>query len=377
VPLGPCRGGPCRIFMTADAAGGVWTYALDLARGLIAAGHRVRIAVLGPDPSPAQWGQVKAIRNLDVVTTGLPLDWTAAHEAELDRAAAELKRLALASQADLVHLNAPAHAGTGDWPLPVVAATHSCVATWWRALREEPLPPDLAWRAERTGTGMARADAILAPSRSLARALRETYERDLRIDVVHNGRESPPGLPEGPKDCILIAGRLWDRAKNVATVERAAGMMSTPVHAAGPLVAPHGERARLRNVAHLGNLSASELARWYRRTSIFVSLSRYEPFGLSVLEAAHAGAALVLSDIPTFRELWGGAARFVAPEDARGLARVLERLHSSPAERGALAISARQRALRYTLEQMLQGTLAVYARARRRHAQRSARRSAA
>ena len=44
---------------------------------------------------------------------------------------------------------------------------------------------------------------------------------------------------------------------------------------------------------------------------IFVSVSRYEPFGLAVLEAAHAGCALVLSDIPTFRELWQGAASFV------------------------------------------------------------------
>ena len=38
----------------------------------------------------------------------------------------------------------------------------------------------------------------------------------------------------------------------------------------------------------------------------------YEPFGLAVLEAAQAGCALVLSDIPTFRELWDGAALFVA-----------------------------------------------------------------
>ena len=53
------------------------------------------------------------------------------------------------------------------------------------------------------------------------------------------------------------------------------------------------------------------------RTAVFVSPALYEPFGLAVLEAAQAGCALVLSDIPTFRELWDGVALFVAPVIAR------------------------------------------------------------
>ena len=55
------------------------------------------------------------------------------------------------------------------------------------------------------------------------------------------------------------------------------------------------------------------------RAAIFVSSSVYEPFGLAVLEAAGSGAALVLSDIPTFRELWDEAALFAPPGDAAGI----------------------------------------------------------
>ena len=45
---------PRRVLMTADAVGGVWTYALDLAQGLNEADIAVRLAVLGPAPSPDQ-----------------------------------------------------------------------------------------------------------------------------------------------------------------------------------------------------------------------------------------------------------------------------------------------------------------------------------
>ncbi len=56
------------------------------------------------------------------------------------------------------------------------------------------------------------------------------------------------------------------------------------------------------------------MATAYAAATVFASMARYEPFGLAVLEAAQAGMRLVLSDIPTFRELWDGAAIFVGDE---------------------------------------------------------------
>jgi glycosyltransferase involved in cell wall biosynthesis len=95
---------------------------------------------------------------------------------------------------------------------------------------------------------------------------------------------------------------------------------------------------------------------------VFVSVARYEPFGLAVLEAAQAGLPLILSDIPTFRELWDGAAVFVAPDDDAGIADAIERVLADPAESARLAAAARRRAERYTVETMTAGVLGVYER---------------
>jgi glycosyltransferase involved in cell wall biosynthesis len=62
------------------------------------------------------------------------------------------------------------------------------------------------------------------------------------------------------------------------------------------------------------------------RASIYVHPARYEPFGLAILDAALAGCALVLGDIPSLRELWHDAAIFVPTEDAARLSRELTAL---------------------------------------------------
>src|SRR5258706_6592866 len=176
------------VFMSADAVGGVWTYAIELARGLCRAGIDLHLAVLGPRPSSAQQAQAALIKSLSLTITGLPLDWTAIDEDELDDVERELKALAFRSGADLVHLNAPAHVGKAGWPFPLVVAAHSCVATWWQALRPMPLPDDLAWRARRTGAGLALADKVLVPSRAFARSVVGADGAGLPITVVRNGR---------------------------------------------------------------------------------------------------------------------------------------------------------------------------------------------
>ena len=96
---------------------------------------------------------------------------------------------------------------------------------------------------------------------------------------------------------------------------------------------------------------------------VFASLARYEPFGLGVLEAAQAGCALVLSDIPSFRELWRGAAIFVRPDDTAEAAAVMDALLADPDEARRLGALAAERAAACTVEAMTQATLAAYAQA--------------
>ncbi len=79
----------------------------------------------------------------------------------------------------------------------------------------------------------------------------------------------------------------------------------------------------------------------WRRASIYAMPARYEPFGLSILEAGLSGCALVLGDIPSLREHWDGAAAFVAPDDREALRSAIEGLIDSPARRAELGRRAR------------------------------------
>lgn len=66
------------------------------------------------------------------------------------------------------------------------------------------------------------------------------------------------------------------------------------------------------------------------------------------LEAALAGCALVLGDVPTLRELWDGSARFAPPGDDEALHGALAALTARPRDCGPLAGKARRRALALT-----------------------------
>ena len=106
-----------RLMMTADAVGGVWTYALDLARGVAAVGGQTALVVLGPAPSPDQLRDAMAVPALRLIDTGLALDWTAETPAEVEAAAEAVGLLARELRPDLVHLNSPALApATPAWP---------------------------------------------------------------------------------------------------------------------------------------------------------------------------------------------------------------------------------------------------------------------
>jgi glycosyltransferase involved in cell wall biosynthesis len=363
--------------MSADTMGGVWTYALELARGLDRLGIDVHLAILGPAPSPAQRREARRIRSLEMTITGLPLDWTARDAAALAEVPEALQALALGCGADMVHLNAPAHAGAARWPIALTIAAHSCVATWWRATRGGPLPDDLAWRAHHTGAGLAVADAVIAPSYSFKRALVRAYGTGLDVLPVPNGMAWRGGEPRAEKRHVLTAGRLWDPAKDAATIDAAAGISGVMVHAAGPTCGPNGEQIALPHLALLGTLSSQELAPWYASTAVLIAASRYEPFGLAALQAAQAGAALVLSDIETFRELWDGAALFFPAGDADALADALTRLSVDTPQRQQLASRARARARRWSADRMVIGTLGAYAHAQAVHARRHPPRSAA
>jgi glycogen(starch) synthase len=177
---------------------------------------------------------------------------------------------------------------------------------------------------------------------------------------VHNGRAAPPVCAGPRRRAVLAAGRLWDEGKNLAALDDAAARLDAPVYAAGPLTGPHGTAIGFAHLHALGTLDGARLAEQFSSLAVFAAPARYEPFGLAVLEAAQAGMALVLSDIPTFRELWDGAACFVDPGDPDQLSDTLRGVLDDAPACARLGADARRRAGNYRAEPMVEATLAVH-----------------
>ncbi|MDT5050293.1 MAG: hypothetical protein QOG75_6197, partial [Mycobacterium sp.] len=168
-----------------------------------------------------------------------------------------------------------------------------------------------------------------------------------RLDAYKRTKQLIAALPHLPKQYVLVI--VGDGPEYRQLLELAADLNVT---------------ARL----HLLNaVSRTELIEWYARADVFVSLSRHETFGLAVLEAAVAGAPVVASDIPAYRETAGFAApgRIELVEDdpsPHRLARaIVDQVQAGPAASVAGWPLP-------TIATTLDGTLAAYARARRRAA---------
>jgi glycosyltransferase involved in cell wall biosynthesis len=349
---------PRCVLLTTDAVGGVWTFALDLARGLSQRGIEVVLASMGPRPSTTQEAQARAIPTLTLAVRECRLEWMDAPWRDVDSAGEWLRGVAEVTRCDLVHHNGYAHAALG-FRAPVIVGAHSCVLSWFRAVKGHDAPAEWNIYRERVQRGLRAADLVIAPTTAMLRALEDCHGPLPRTRTIPNGRriEVPPLARQ---DVILAAGRVWDEAKNIAALVEVAATLPWRTVIAGEARRADGTEVPLHPAEALGRLESEALAAWMARASIFVLPARYEPFGLSALEAALAGCALVLGDIPSLREVWGEAACFVPPDDREALRAALQRLISDPGERARLQVAARERAQSFTPEAMVERYLEAY-----------------
>lgn len=352
--------GPSHVLMTADTVGGVWIYALELAGSLARRGVETVLATMGAPLREDQWEEARRVPGLRVVESAYRLEWMDEPWDDVRRAGEWLLALAEEHRPDVVHLNSYCF-GALEWGAPTVVVGHSCVLSWWEAVKGEPAPPCYDRYREAVAAGLARAGAVVAPTRAMLRELEHLYGPLPLPRVVPNGRR-PLGSRRGVKEpLVLCAGRLWDEAKNLTVLESVADAIEWPIYAAGDETRPGDPEAGPRDrVRTLGLLGRAEMEGWMARASIYALPARYEPFGLSALEAGLARCALVLGDIPSLREVWNDAAMFVAPDDRDALARALRELTADEKLRRAYADRAYHRARAFTPERMAVGYLSTY-----------------
>jgi glycosyltransferase involved in cell wall biosynthesis len=336
------------ILMTVDTAGSVWTYAVDLARALGPRGISVVLASMGPPPRAWQRGEIAGIPTVQLVEGSYRLDATAESQSDVDAAGEWLLQLEQQFRPDVVHLNGYAH-GAAPFTAPVIIVAHSCVYSWWWAVKRTAPPARWTRYHDEVVRGLDGARMVVAPTHAMAAAIERHYQPATRLRVIPNGREAASfaaaRLAIVKTPLVLSVGRCWDEAKNLTALAAVAPRIAWPIYVAGRT----DDRVPEGAMVSLGPLSPRRLISWYARASIYALPTRYEPFGLTPLEAALSGCALVLGDVPSLREVWGTAATFVPPDDESRLAAVLTTLIDDTGRRTSMARAALDRASCYTL----------------------------
>jgi glycogen(starch) synthase len=337
---GATRGGPIprRVLLTADTVSGVWDHALDLGTALVELGMEVVLAVTGPAPDPEQ---TAAAAGLELCHVPFRPEWMDDAEADLADTGRWLLELEGSRRCDVVHLNGLAH-GALPFRSPTVVAGHFCPFSRWEAIRGRPAPRAWAGYRSRAAAGLAGATRVVTASTAALTAIERYYGPVAAAEVIPHGRD-PRGLRAGDKEAFVLAvGQLGDPARNTGLVARAAASLPWPVRIV-PETTPAEDRAAL-----------------YGAAAVFTSAALHDPFGLTVLDAALAECALVLADLPSFREQWQGAAVFVPVGDREALETALLTLMNQPELTAVLALRAWRRAVATSAQRMARRYLGLY-----------------
>ena len=356
-----------RILLTGDTAGGVWTFTLELAAGLISRSYEVCLASFGPSVSHLQVVQASNISGLRWLHHASKLEWMIEPWDEIRGAGRWLRQIVNQERPDLIHLNTLCHADL-PWEVPVVTTVHSSVAAWWEAVKGSVLPSTWLRYQTEVKSSVAAATLLTAPSQSALVDVRKHFAAELGDTfVINNGIDPGPFQNSGKEPFIFAAGRLWDEAKNIIALASLAPHLEWPVYLAGDIGRQATDTRAFNDCHLLGHLSTTELAKWYSRAAIYVLPARYEPFGLSILEAALSGCALVLGDIPSLREIWLDNAVFVNPDDTRALRTALTMLIEDSNYREEMSRRAAARASEFSQSRMASEYIAAYQLARQLH----------
>lgn len=361
-----------RVLITVDSVGGVWEYATTLAQQVAGRfGTQVLLAVCGARPSEAklaglQLGARPQGGNVEITYLDVPLEWEGAPADAYAAAREQILQLALSWHAHILHANEHYIGELGTSGLPTLVVSHSDLCSWQHAVRGEQAEPVDAGYVARVQAGLRGASLVAAPSSYVANSLCRHFGYDDVVQILPNGIAEGERAPGARTIEAIMAGRLWDPAKNLACFRKAVGSTGRGRFvAAGPL-ARSGDVEQAPpddGIEYTGPLANEELRLLLARSTVLVSPAYYDPFGLVAVEAAMAGCCLLLSDIDSYRDIWAETACYFNPCDPGSLWATLRRLLDDPARCERLGNAARGRAhARYTAEHMARAYQRTYQR---------------
>lgn len=219
------------------------------------------------------------------------------------------------------------------------------------------------------------ADHVICISQATKEDLLELYgTQDIPTTVVHLGvdeRFNPevPHLAGFPEAYVLYVGHRG-QYKDAKTLMAAFAEIAHdfPDHqlvfaGGGPFSREEEALLNARNIRHRTkqfDLPDEVMPSAYAHADVFAFPSRFEGFGLPVLEAMACGTPTVLAETTSLPEVGGDAARYFAPGDSVGLAEQLSAVLQDPAEADRMSFAGRQRAREFTWNRAARLTAEVY-----------------
>src|SRR5215472_7668251 len=350
---------------------GSWTFARELVIGLVTRGVRVTLVSFGDIPLPDQTSWMDHLHGLDYHPTAFRLEWMQEAEEDLPESSAFLMSLVEELRPDILHLNQFCY---GNLPvdIPRVVMAQGDLITWTQAVHDAPTRPgySLNWYRRTVLNGLACADAVVAPSAWMLDRISTCYTTPRRGQVIYPGRNPIFFNPYVSKDdCVLAVGRLVDASKQVFLLTQQPHPL--PVCIVGAEQTVPMPRVPIRAdvkvdleetcVAVRGPQTDAQLRALFSKAAIYAATARYEPLGMSALEAAFSRCAIIANDIPSYREIWQDAALYFRRNDAASLAENIRLLNEDRATRRAYAEMAYARAREhFTTKRMIDHCLELY-----------------
>lgn len=347
-----------KVLMTADTIGGVWTYAVDLIKALSKFNVHVLLATMGKLPDRSQIDSIRSLPNATLRCSSYKLEWMEDPGSDLNDAQRWIIQLAHDFTPDIIHFNSYAFHGS-LFNVPVIMVGHSCVLSWWKSVKNEVAPSGWNAYSEIVRTGLQSANMVVAPSETMMNALNEHYGTFRSWKVIYNGRDPELFYTGKKKKFVFSMGRLWDEAKNISLLAEAAKHINYPVYIAGPY-GKETNTEQYNNIHFLGKLTPQEIACWLSEAMIYVSPALYEPFGLSVLEAAYSGCTLLLANISSLIEIWEDNALYFDMRSPKALAQQINKIMDDESLLQFFARKAGERAKEFDNYRMAKNYFKIY-----------------
>jgi glycogen synthase len=349
-----------KVLMTADTVGGVWTYCMELCRSLQKYNVQFHLVTMGEKLSDWQRDEVNSLTNVELYETNYALEWMQNPWIDIEDCSEWLLNLEEQIEPDIVHLNCFAYA-TLPFKAPVAVVGHSDVYSWYLNVKRDDPPAEWTRYYWMVKDSLAMADLVIAPSKTMLKVLKNIYKFRTDSKVIYNGRDHHGYYSLEKRPLIFSMGRIWDDAKNTRLLVEAAPSIMAPVRIAGDYqFEQNGFSVNHENVEYLGKVDTRQIAHQLSAASVYVLPAKYEPFGLSALEAAFSRCALVLGDTESLHEIWDDNALFVDTNDKEALAETVNYLLKNENVRQHFAEKAFTQAQKYSSDLLAYNYLQVY-----------------